>query len=90
MNCIIRDFNKLNKRVEEDVAVQKKINEQEKKERFERIQKAREERGEDEIGNGTCNGGVNEDSDNDVVMPDPFKPISVSSHTITHIHCFYY
>ncbi|KAJ9600142.1 hypothetical protein L9F63_009552, partial [Diploptera punctata] len=76
MNRIIRDFSNLNKRVEEDVAVQKIVLEQEKKERFERIMKAREERGENGVSNGACSGRISEDSDNDVVMPDPFKPIS--------------
>jgi hypothetical protein len=62
------------------VAVQRKQEEQEKKERLERIRKAREERGEDIAGgittNGTCNGEVHDDSDGDIVMANPFRPIA--------------
>jgi ADP-ribosylation factor-like protein 13B len=80
MNCIIRDYSDLNSRVEGDMAVQRKQEEQEKKERLERIRKVREERGEDMAGvitaNGTCSGGVHDDSDCDVVMANPFKPIA--------------
>ncbi|XP_021929898.1 uncharacterized protein LOC110834747 isoform X3 [Zootermopsis nevadensis] len=80
MNYIIREYSDLNSRVESDMAVQRKQIEQEKKERLERIRKAREERGESMadvvIANGTCNGGIHDDSDNDVVMANPFKPIT--------------
>jgi hypothetical protein len=80
MNCIIRDYSNLNNRVESDVAVQRKQEEREKKERLERIRKAREERGEDVAGgitgNGTCNGEVHDDSDGDIVMANPFRPIA--------------
>ncbi|PSN45703.1 hypothetical protein C0J52_11946 [Blattella germanica] len=76
MNCIVRDYKNLNARVEQDVATQRKIDEQERKDRLERILKAKEERGEEVVGNGTCNGEMHEDSDNDVVMADPFKPIT--------------
>lgn len=80
INCIIRDYSNLNNQVESDVAVQKKQEEQEKKERLERIRKAREERGEDITGgitaNGTCNGEMHEDSDSDIVMANPFRPIA--------------
>jgi hypothetical protein len=80
MNCIIRDYNALNSRVENDMAVQRKQEEQEKKERLERIRKEREERGEDMAGgiatNGTCIGGMHDDSNSDIVMADPFKPIA--------------
>ncbi|PNF28988.1 hypothetical protein B7P43_G15101, partial [Cryptotermes secundus] len=80
INCIIRDYSNLNSRVESDVAVQRKQEEQEKKERLERIRKAREERGEDIAGgitvNGICNGEIHDDSDGDIVMADPFRPIA--------------
>lgn len=80
VNCIIRDYSNLNSRVESDMAVQRKQEEQEKKERLERIRKVREERGEDIAGgitaNGTCNGEVHDDSDGDIVMADPFRPIA--------------
>jgi hypothetical protein len=66
--------------VESDVAVQRKQEEKEKKERLERIRKAREERGEGVAGgitgNGTCNGEVHDDSDADIVLENPFRPIS--------------
>ncbi|XP_069700555.1 uncharacterized protein [Periplaneta americana] len=86
MNRIIRDYSNLNSRVESDVLVQRKQEEQEKKERLERIRKAREERGENATGdctsNGNCVDGVHDDSDSDVVMENPFKPISCITQNI--------
>jgi hypothetical protein len=80
MNCIIRDYNNLNSRVQNDVAVQRKQEEKDKKERLERIRKAREEREEDVAdgvtANGACSAEVDNGSDSDVVEANPFKPLA--------------
>nr|CAD7459150.1 unnamed protein product [Timema tahoe] len=69
LNLIMRDYVRLNARVESDLADQRKLLEQERKDRQERVRLAKEERGDFN--------GVTVQTQEDVPMAtDPFKPIA--------------
>eukprot|EP00795_Rhopilema_esculentum_P017358 gene17358-8946_t len=73
LNTISNEFGKISSRVEHDVAIQKEEEEKERKARLERIRKIREERDRQEREAG--NDPDKEDSDDDVMMVNPFQPI---------------
>ncbi|XP_055946284.1 ADP-ribosylation factor-like protein 13B [Argiope bruennichi] len=78
IGIISRDFNELNKRVEEEVNEQKKEEEKEQLERMKRVQKIREEREREATKNavnGEKDGG--DDDDDDVIIGNPFKSCDV-------------
>ncbi|XP_047107049.1 ADP-ribosylation factor-like protein 13B isoform X2 [Schistocerca piceifrons] len=78
MNCIISNYQNLNARVERDVTEQKMLDDEAKKERLERVQKLRQERGEiaNENGGLDVNHQEHQSSDGDVATENPFRPIS--------------
>lgn len=75
LECIIKNYSSLNERVLRDMMDQKKIDDAIKKERFERIKKLREERGDTIIQNGSTNLKI-EEGKHDGDSTNPFRPIS--------------
>lgn len=73
LSTISGDFSKISARVENDVQIQKEEDERERKARVERIRKIREER--DRLEREAGNDPDKEDSDDDVMMNNPFQPI---------------
>eukprot|EP00794_Sanderia_malayensis_P000305 gene305-934_t len=81
LSTISGEFSKISARVEYDMAIKKEEDEREKKARMERVRKIREER--DRLEREAGGDPDKEDSDDDVMLANPFQPIGKHIEKVT-------